>query len=186
MKPRARRTQHKHAKPDDRRAVCKRTSRTALANRLVGSDPVNFFVDNCKKTVDDWVLLLRGTTPDHGIPSNDFRWVDAFQTLDNIITGRQGTHLLRRLAYIQYKRLSDFLESIIESERESGAPRNSGVGDATVVMNIVESVKQKCVSAASRRKAACEDRRIARRWAALAGPSPLFLLVYTDMAETVV
>lgn len=186
MKRRDRRTKHKHAKPDDRRAVCKRTSRTALANRLVGSDPVNSFVDNFKKTVDDWVLLLRDTTLSRSVSSIDFRWVGAFQILDNVITGRRGTHLLRRLAYVQYKRLSDFLEGIIESERESGAPRNSGVGDATIVMNIAESVKQNCVSRELRRKAAREDRRIARRWAALAGPSPLFLLIYTDMAETVV
>lgn len=181
-----RRAKHKRTESDDRRAVRKRTSRTALADRLVSSDPVNFFVDNCEKTVEGWASLLQQTTPRYSTPSTDPRWVSAFETLDSFMTGRQGTPLLRRLAYVQYKRVSDTLEGIVQSERLSGAPRNSGVGDSTIVMNVVGSAQEGPMSAASRRNAARENRRIARRWAALAGPSPLFLLLYTDVAETVV
>lgn len=135
---RDRRTRRKATKPHDRGAVRKRADQTALAKRLVSSDLVNLFVDNFKRTVDVWVELLRETTPDSSVSSIDPRRVSAFEILDGIITGWQGTYLLRRLTYIQYKRMSDSLERIVESERETGAPHNSGVGDATVVMNIVE------------------------------------------------
>jgi len=82
-------------------------------------------------------------------------------------------------------RLSDLLKGIIRSERENGVPRKSGYRDVCVAMDIYESAQGKRPDT-QLRNAIRERRRTGRHLETLAGPSPLFLLVYSDVAETVV
>ncbi|KAI1506286.1 hypothetical protein F5X99DRAFT_415523 [Biscogniauxia marginata] len=158
----------------------------SLTSRLLGLDPLNFFADNCEKIVPDWITLLRETTPPDGIASSDHRFIGAFQILDRVIVGTQGSYLLRRLAYVQYMRLSDLLKDIARSERDKGARRKSGRGDASVAIDIYQSGQEKHPHDEELRRKIYERRRTGRHLQTLAGPSPLFLLVYSSVAETII
>lgn len=179
------RGRNRRPRKDHRTTRKTKTYIASLTSRLLGFDPINLFADNCEKTMADWISLLRETTPPEDIASSDHRFVSAFQILDRVISGTQGSYLLRRLAYVQYMRLSDSLKGIIRSERQLGVPRKSGYRDVCVAIDIYESAQRKRPSA-QLRNAIRERRRTGRHFETLAGPSPLFLLVYSDVAETVV
>ncbi|KAI1358866.1 hypothetical protein F5Y08DRAFT_103386 [Xylaria arbuscula] len=168
-----------------RRKLVQNTS--SLCRRLIDSDPIHFFAKNCEKTVLPWVEILRQTTPPADITSSDSRFVHAFRFLDTYLcSGGQGTSMLRRLAYFQHLRLSDSLEAIIKTERANGVPRKSGCRDMSIVMDIYESAQGSRLDTGALRRTLYERRRTSRGWTTLAGPSPLFLLVYSDVAETII
>lgn len=171
-----------------KKAVNKSESHIAvLPDKLMTRDSLDLFVHNCKTILADWVLLLFRTTPPDGLKSADVRFVQAFRYLDNLISGQQGNYLLRRLAYIQLMRLSDSLGKIVRSEREHGSSGQSGRGDASFVIEIYKSAQEDTGMDAKKLAALVrERRRIGRQWQRLAGQSPLFLLVYSNYAETVV
>ncbi|KAK3364104.1 hypothetical protein B0T25DRAFT_445299, partial [Lasiosphaeria hispida] len=64
-----------------------------LCNRLIASDTIRNFADNCEKTLLDWVKLLRKITLPTNITSTDPYIIAAFKALDSIIC-RQGTIML--------------------------------------------------------------------------------------------
>ncbi|KAI0804238.1 hypothetical protein GGR55DRAFT_324178 [Xylaria sp. FL0064] len=177
--------------PKDRRVRRKRRklvqTTSYLSRRLIGSDPIHFFAKNCKETISPWVAILRRTTPPADITSSDPRFVAAFRFLDTYLcSGGQGTSMLRRLAYFQHLRLSDSLEAIIKTERANGVPRKSGYRDISIVMDIYERAQVSRIDTGALRRTLYERRRTSRGWTTLAGPSPLFLLVYSDVAETII
>src|SRR6266566_1778027 len=160
----------------------------SFADRLIGPEPTYYFTDNCEKTLTGWIELLSHTNPpaDINISSSDHRWAAVFQKLDDILVGRQGTYLLRRLAFVQHKRISDLLQEIVRSERENGTGRGTGIGDASVVMDIYKTAQENRLHPSKLNNAIDERRRTSRHWEMFAGPSPLFLLIYSEVAETVV
>ena len=83
-------------------------------------------------------------------------------------------------------RLSDSLEQIVRSERVHGSSGQSGRGDASFVIEIYKNAQDTSVDAKKLLALIRERRRIGRQWQRLAGPSPLFLLVYSNYAETIV
>ncbi|KAF5139518.1 hypothetical protein E5D57_003314 [Metarhizium anisopliae] len=164
----------------------KNRMRVVPPDRLIGSDPFTFFADNFQSVVAEWISLLTETTPrTRETGSTDPQLVTAFQVVDKYLTGRQGNYLLQRLAFVQLMRLSDFIEKIIQSERQTGSQRKAGYGDATIVIDLYKKAQgisdTKMLTSIVR-----ERRRTGRQWERLAGPSPLFLLVYSKYADTIV
>lgn len=158
----------------------------SLSRRLlIRPNSPRLFIDNCKKIIAQWVLLLSCTLPPAGISSSDPRFITAFQYIDSILCGIETNYLLRRLAYIQDLRLSEQLQAVIRAEREKGSLRKPGCRDVSVAMSIYESAKESGGDSSTLRIALRERRRTCRRWMLLAGPSPLFLLAYSNEAETV-
>ncbi|KAH6883936.1 hypothetical protein B0T10DRAFT_463297 [Thelonectria olida] len=85
----------------------------------------------------DWISLLGKTMMPDDIASSDPRIIAAFKAVDRVICGHEGTHLLRRLAYVQLIRIFTTLESIIRSERETGwVLRAPCYRDASVAVDI--------------------------------------------------
>ena len=164
----------------------KRARTAVLSESMISCDPINVFADNCERTLADWIQLLGNTTAPANITSSDPSFISAFKFVDRILCGAQTSHLLRRLAFVQLMRLSDSLGAIVRSERERGLRRTSGVVDASVVIDIYKSAQEGRLSTEELKWVVWERRRIGRRWTVLAGPSPLFLLVYSDVAEKVV
>ncbi|KAK4032878.1 hypothetical protein C8A01DRAFT_20124 [Parachaetomium inaequale] len=159
---------------------------TTLAYRLVGHDSIHSFAENCEKTMGEWIALLGKTTLPSDIASSDPCIIVAFQAVDGVICGR-GTYLLRRLAYVQLMRLFISLTAIIKSERENGRlHRNPCHRDATVAMDIYMSAQERRSNTRDLRRELQERKRFGRSWSDLAGPSPLFVLVYSDAAEPIV
>jgi hypothetical protein len=158
---------------------------TYLTCRLGGHDLVSTFTDNCEKTVPDWIALLHETTLPRAIASSDSRFTAAFKAVDSVILRRQGTYLLRRLAYVQLMRLFGSLEAAIQSERRKGVHHASGYGNTSVAIDIYMNAQECQRGPNLRNKVVEQRRRMGKRVVAISGPSPLFLLVYSDTAESI-
>lgn len=158
----------------------------SLSSRLVRHDAIECFVDNCKKIWEDWTSLLRKTTLPPHVASSDTRVIAAFKAVDDVISEKQSTRVLRWLAYIRLMALFDSLKPVVKSERENGeAHRERGDRDISAILDIYENARRRCSNTRASRNAIAEYRRTAKRVKTLAGPSPLFLLVYSEEAEPI-
>lgn len=158
----------------------------SLSYRLVRRDAVECFVDNCGKIWEDWTSLLRKTTLPPHVASSDTRVIAAFRAVDDVISEKPSTRVLRWLAYIQLLALFDSLKPVVKSERENGeAHRERGARDISAIMDIYENARRECSNTRASRNAIREHRRTGKRVKTLAGPSPLFLLVYSEEAEPI-
>ncbi|EGU82789.1 hypothetical protein FOXB_06696 [Fusarium oxysporum f. sp. conglutinans Fo5176] len=115
----------------------------SLSHRLIGLNPLGSFAENCEKTIPDWITLLGKTMLPTFINSSHPCIIAAFKAVDSIICGDEGTHLLRRLAYIELMRLFASLEAIIKYERETGRiSREPGYGNASLALDIYMSAQE--------------------------------------------
>ncbi|KAH8742237.1 hypothetical protein F5883DRAFT_356082, partial [Diaporthe sp. PMI_573] len=131
--------------------------------------------------LDDWMTILVKTTLPSGIKSSDPVITTTFQLLDSTIN--QGNAIRSRLANIQLLCTFKSLEDKIASEKRNGQIQGQrGRRHASVAITIYQNAQQQTVS----RRDLIERKRTARRWQTLAGPSPFFLIVYSEVAETVV
>jgi len=158
-----------------------------LCNRLIGSDAIRNFAENCEKTLPDWVKLLRKITLPTNITSTDPRIIAAFKALDSVICG-QGTIMLRRLANVHLMRLFGSLEAIIKFERNIGhIHREPYYRNDHIAMDIYLSAQESHWNTNDLRCKLRRNRnRFSKRWNDLAIMSPLFVLVYSDAAESIV
>jgi hypothetical protein len=159
----------------------------SLSHRLIGLDPLGSFVENCEKTIPDWIILLDKTTLPSFINSSHPCIITAFKAADSIICGDQGTHLLRRLAYIQLMRLFTSLEAIIKYERWTGRiSQEPGYGNASLALDIYMSAQESHSHPDDLRRELRERKRAGRSWEDLAKLSPLLSMIYLEAAEPVV
>jgi hypothetical protein len=157
-----------------------------LHHKLLGRDPLHAFAQNCEKVMADWNLLKRNTALPNVASSSDLRIIHAFKAVDDVICGRQGCTLLRRLAYVQLMRLFDFVEDIIAFERETGrVARGRYYRDASVALDLYMSAQTNTLSPDDLRRELKERKRIGRSWKDLSKPSPLLVLMYSGAAESV-
>jgi hypothetical protein len=81
--------------------------------------------------------------------------------------------------------LFESLKPVVRAERENGeSHRERGERDISAIIDIYENA-QRPSDRRGLRDVILEHRRIGKRVESLAGPSPLFLLIYSDEAETV-
>ena len=148
---------------------------------------MNLFAKNCENAITDWISLLGKTTLPGDVASSDSRIIAAFKAVDRIICGQEGTYLLRRLAHVQLMRIFTTLESIIRSERETGrVPREPCYRDASVAVDIYMNAQEDRSHPEALRRELKERKRAGRSWSVLAGPSPLFTMIYSEAAEPIV
>jgi len=158
----------------------------SLSRRVVRRDAIECFADNCEKIWEDWTSLLRMTTLPPNIASSDTRVIAAFRAVDSVISEKQSTGVLRWLAYFRLMTLFDSLMPVVKSERENGeAHRERGDRDVSAIIDIYENARRRCSNMRGSRNVIKEQRRTGKRVKTLAGPSPLFLLIYSDEAKTI-
>jgi hypothetical protein len=160
---------------------------TFLSNRLIGDGPIDTFAANCEKTFLDWIKLLSRVTLPEDIQSTDPRIMTAFKAVDSVIRG-QGINALQRLAHVQLLRLFDLLEAIVKTDRVTGRiHRERHYRDHHVAMDIYMSAQEAHSNTNDlRTKIRTCRKRLSNRWSVLAKASPLFVLVYSDAAESIV
>ncbi|EXL41496.1 hypothetical protein FOCG_16300 [Fusarium oxysporum f. sp. radicis-lycopersici 26381] len=159
----------------------------SLSHRLIGLNPLGSFAENCEKTIPDWITLLGKTMLPTFINSSHPCIIAAFKAVDSIICGDEGTHLLRRLAYIELMRLFASLEAIIKYERETGRiSREPGYGNASLALDIYMSAQESHPHPNDVRRELRERKRAGRSWEDLAKLSPLLSMIYLEAAEPVV
>ena len=129
----------------------------------------------------DWKSLKSETTLSDVASSSDPRIIYAFKAVDNVICGRRGSIMLRRLAYIQLMRLLTLLEGIIAYEKNGG--------DGSTVMQVLSWIYTSAHDFISNPRNLLrelrERKRAGRSWNDLSKPSPLLVLMYAEAAESV-
>ncbi|KAL2179002.1 uncharacterized protein P884DRAFT_111561 [Thermothelomyces heterothallicus CBS 202.75] len=152
-----------------------------LSKDLIQHTTVEAFASRCASIWDDWILFLSRTTIPPRITSRDSRFTHAFQTIERTISTTDG--VLQWLAYIRLMQVFDTLKKAIGKERKIKiGQRKQGISDDSIAINIY----QDALEGRLMRRHILERRRVSRRWALLSKPSPLFLLVYSNYAETIV
>ena len=159
----------------------------SLSYKLVRRDAMEAFADNCEMIWEYWISLLRKTTLPPNIASSDIRVTAAFRAVVSVISESQSKYVLRWLAYVQLMRIFDSLQPIVRREREKGvAHRERGDRDVSAAIGVYQNTQQTRSDARDPRHVIKEQRRTGRRVRSLTGPSPLFLLIYSEKAEAVV
>ncbi|KAM7187389.1 hypothetical protein V8F33_011287 [Rhypophila sp. PSN 637] len=152
----------------------------SLSSRLVRRDAIECFAKNCEKIWQDWTLLLRKTTLPLNIASSDTWVIAAFRAVDSVISGKRG------ITYVRLIVLFDSVKAVVRAERENGeAHRERGDRDISAVIDIYENA-QRSPDRRGLRDMILKHRRIGKRVESLAGPSPLFLLIYSEEGEAVI
>ncbi|KAH8747645.1 hypothetical protein F5883DRAFT_437101 [Diaporthe sp. PMI_573] len=160
---------------------------TFLGNRLLGDNLIDTFAVNCEKTLPGWIKLLSKATLPNDIQSTDPRIINAFKAVDSVICGK-ANNMLRRLANVHLIRLFGSLEAIMKIERDTGRiHREPYYRDDHVAMDIYISAQETHSNTNELRlKIRRSRKRFSKRWSILAKASPLFVLVYSDAAESIV
>ena len=149
--------------------------------KLVRQNPMALFVAHLENVLEDWITILVKTRLPSGITSSDPFVTTAFQMLDS--TMNENDAMRSRFANIQLLCTFKSLEDMIASERRNKQIQGRrGQGNPSVAITIYKNAQRQTVS----RRDLIERKRTARHWQTLAGPSPFFLVIYSEVAETVV
>ncbi|KAK4150024.1 hypothetical protein C8A00DRAFT_18380 [Chaetomidium leptoderma] len=151
-----------------------------IVPNLVWHDAITVFANHFERAVDSWVSILVQTPIPDNIGSSDPCIINAFKFLDIARTG--GDRILSRLAYIRLADVFESLKQIVASDRrnEQLPAQRSGYRNASVAIDIyIEAQEQ----AGTSRDEVKQRNRVARRWRTLAGPSPIFIIIYSEAAE---
>lgn len=159
----------------------------SLSNRLLKQDAIYFFVDTCEAVLADWISLIQKTTLPMDTPLTPDYMSSAFDVLEGIITNRKEAKLSSRFGYVQLVNFFQCLEDRIKLERRRGRfERKSGYGNASLAIDIYLHARKGVISDSRLKSQLRERKRIGRRWKRLAGPSELFLIIYSDLADVIV
>ena len=169
----------------DPRFTQKAGVRKARLSVTVREDAMAFLADNYKDALQAWASLLQMTTFSCDIASWDTRFLLAFRVLDNAIADSQVSYMFARFAYFRLIQIFNALKAALQSERQKGQSRRvSGYRDASVALDIYLSAQGPPFT--TQRRDLTERMRTGRRWRKLAGPSPFFLMIYSEAAKAVV
>ena len=155
-----------------------------LCARLVHQEAITNFLETFESVITPWARVLYETTPPDDVLSTDDRFINALRTLDRMITTNENNaKLLSRLAYVQLYRLMTFLEKRVAADRWAGRlHRRSGYQNASVALDIYMSAQN---HPSPSRRCLIERKCLAKRWNDLAGPSPIYVLLYSEEAENI-
>jgi hypothetical protein len=161
---------------------------TELSSKLVRAEATDFFDKNHEALFVSWISLLRNTSFTGDMTCSDPNVASALRTIDRIITGQEGMQmLLTRVAYIRLIHLFERLEKMAALDRRNGLiHREFGYRNASIAVDIYLGAQEGRGKATYQRRELLERKRIGQRWLQLAGPSPLFLLIYSEEAEQIV
>jgi len=151
-----------------------------MVPEIVWPDAITVFANHFERAADSWVSILMQTTIPDNIGSSDPCVINAFKFLDRARTSSDG--ILSRLAYIRLADVFESLKQIVASDRRNGRlpAQRSGYRNASVAVDIyIEAQEQ----AGTSRDEVKQRHRVARRWRTLAGPSPIFIIIYSAAAE---
>jgi len=159
----------------------------SLAATLVRQNAVSFYSENSRAARAYWESLLEQTTISTQTSCFDPAVVSSFRVLNGFMMSKARPSYTSRLAHVQLIYFFDAVEEKVNSARQHGfVHRAAGYRNASIALDIYMSAQDGVADPAIRRRQLLERKRAGRRWKELAGPSPLFLLVYSDAAERIV
>lgn len=138
-----------------------------FCKRLVCEGAITNFSAALESVAIPWSRLLRDTAVPNDARSIDSRFVRAFKALDLAITVPESSCvLLPRLAIVRLFHLTKVLEARVARDRKAGRIAQSQLSPPS-------------------RHSLIHRKRLAKRWSELAGPWPLFVLIYSQEAENI-
>lgn len=156
-----------------------------LCKRLVCEGAITNFPAALESVATPWSRLLRDTAVPNDARSIDSRFVRAFKALDLAITVPESScALLPRLAIVRLFHLTKVLQARVARDRKAGRiASRSGHRDASIALDIYASAQSQFSPPS--RHSLIHRKRLAKRWGELAGPWPLFVLIYSQEAEKI-
>jgi hypothetical protein len=152
-----------------------------VAGLLIDMDSIAYFRDNCRSMYEIWTSSRS--------PANnaDTELTTAIDVVQSLLKGDRIQRLLLRLAYMYLAKAVDTYKAEAATERiQENADRPVGIRDATVAIDKYLKAKQKVSGELLKRSTVLSYSRTGRRWADLAGSSPLLVFIFPPRAETIV
>ncbi|PVH68627.1 hypothetical protein DL98DRAFT_578738 [Cadophora sp. DSE1049] len=156
-----------------------------VAGLLISKDSISFFLDNCRLIYEGWLsfsaqpLAYRNNVEQSLIAGLDI--------VQGLVKGNHIRRLLLRFAYMNLARTIVDCKTVAATDRSQGNTyRSVGRRDATVAIDMYLKAKQDVSGETLKRSTLLGYCRAGRRWADLAGSSPLLVFILPQMAETMV
>ena len=157
-----------------------------VANLLVSKDSLSYFLENCHLLYGGW-MPFAAQQPVVCKNSAETSVITALDTVQDLLNGNRICRLLSRFAYIYLAWVVDAYKAVAAADRVQGkASRNVGQRDASVAIDMYLKAKRKASGEQLKRSRLLGYCRTGRRWAVLAGSSPISVFVFPRIAETIV
>ncbi|KAF4630623.1 hypothetical protein G7Y89_g7516 [Cudoniella acicularis] len=160
---------------------------SVVAQRLIKNDSVIYFLNNCRLIYESLLPSLVQQQPlvckNNSIKESV---IATFDTVQDLVNGKDIHRLLLRFVYIHLVRVIDIYRAAAANDRVEGQV-NLGVGkrDITVAVNMYLAAKKVSKGRISRTRLLDYYRR-GKRWSFLAGPPPISVFAFSRAADTIV
>jgi hypothetical protein len=158
-----------------------------VARTLIRDSAAVFLTENYPRICEDWASLFKEMSLACFGSSTNMSAVAQLHVLGTIIVRKDTPVLMLRLAYAALVRVMETLKDEAAADRLAGkVTRKRGRGDASVAIDTYLNFKG---IASDRKLARTQLSRltsIGRRVSLLAGPSPLLLCAYSEIADEIV
>ncbi|KAL2419250.1 hypothetical protein ABEF95_001819 [Exophiala dermatitidis] len=155
-----------------------------VADLLVSADGMSYFLSHCRAIYESWMPSTSDSL-DHS-SSIETRVVAALDRVQDLLNGNRVCRLLLRFAYLQLAWSIDAYMDVAADDRVLRRVRRKvGHRDATVAIDLYLETKRKVSGQEVKRSRLLGYCRTGRRWAVLAGGAPLFVLIFPQMADTI-
>ena len=158
-----------------------------VARSLIRDSATIFLTENYPRICEEWASLFKATSLACIGSSTNMSAVAQLHVLGTIILSKDTPVLMLRLAYVGLVRVIETLKDEAAADRLAGkVARKRGRRDASVAIDTYLNFKG---IASDRRLARIQLSRltsIGRRLSLLAGPSPLLLCAYSEIADEIV
>ena len=158
---------------------------TVVARLLISKDSISYFRDNCRLIYEGWMTFTAGSLADNN--NSEQSLIAAMDIVQGLMKGNRIRRLLLRFAYMHLARTILDCKTVAATDRIQGNTyRSVGIRDATVAIDMYLKAKQDVSGEPLKRSTLLGYYRAGRRWADLAGSSPLLVFIFPQMAETIV
>jgi len=157
-----------------------------VADLLISKDAISYFLENCHLIYEGW-LPFSAQQPLVCNNSIEASVIAALDTVQDSVKGNRICRLLLRFAYIHLAWVIDAYKAVAATDRVQGkVSRSVGQRDASVAIDMYLKAKRKVSGKELKRSRLLGYCRTGRRWAVLAGRSPIMVFVFPQIAETIV
>lgn len=157
-----------------------------VADVLISQDAISYFLHHCHSIYESLMTLSSRQSLGHG-NSLETSFVSAVDSVKDLLEGNRVNRLLLRFAYFQLQRCIDAYKKAAAADRgRRKGGRRRGHRDATVAISMYLKTKQKTSGEEMKRSQLLGYCRTGRRWAILAGESPLLMFIFSHVADTIV
>ena len=153
-----------------------------VAGLLISKDSISYFRDNCRLIYEGWMSFSAEPLADNNNVKQSL--IATLDIVQGLLKGSRIRRLLLRFACMQLARTIVDYKTVAATDRIRGSTyRSVGRRDATVAIDMYLKAKQDISGETLKRSTLLGYCRAGRRWADLAGSSPLLVFVVTSASH---